>query len=301
MKKLTLLYVIMAAIAVSAPVFAQKANNVHDLILQADALQDDEKFTQAIEKYREVIKIDPANQRAQYQLALVLKTTGKSNEAIPILEKLAATPTAQAEVFDLLGEIYNEQKNYDKAGAIFLKGAKAYPQDQHAQLNLTNFYLQQKRYPEAETQAIIAIRLDTQDEDSQRAYALAVTAQNKKAQMLLAWCSFLILDPDGDNSAEAYQTVNKLLAVQGNSIGQLAEKLQTEFIRIGTTAEQEKSKDFFTTFYASYFYKLAQTSYMPTLARGISVTAHPENKEWLQTHSKEVNGLAMWISTAARS
>ncbi len=302
MKILTRPILLVAISLITTTAFGQMPTTVRNLILQADALQDEEKFPQAIEKYREVLKLDPANERAQFQLATVLKTTGKVNEALPILEKLAASPTAEVGVFEMLGGIYNDNKEYDKAGAIYLKGADGYPEEQKPQLNLTNFYLQQKKYPEAEARAIAAIKIDPQDSDSQYAYAQALAAQKKNAQVL-AWVGFLILDPDGDKSAEAYKAIDKLLpavtppATDPNE--NLVTRLKWVFDAFGKSPAPI-TEAFFKAFYADYFYKLSQTNNMPTLARGISITAHPENKEWLRTHSAEVNALAMWVNSVPR-
>lgn len=294
--------ILLAAVSLSTlTALGQMPTAVRNLILQADALQDEEKYPQAIDKYREVLKLDPANERAQFQLATVLKTTGKTNEALPILEKLAASPTAEVGIFDMLGGIYNEAKEYDKAGAIYLKGADNYPEEQKPQLNLTNFYLQQKKYPEAEARAIAAIKIDPQDSDSQYAYAQAVTAQNKNTQALLAWISFLILDPDGDRATEAFKTVEKLLpaaaTTTGGTIEDLAAQLKVAFESISKAGTNDT---FFKNFYADYFYKLSQTSNMPTFVRGISLSARPANKEWLRTHGTEVNALAMWVNSVPR-
>ena len=303
MKIFTRPFLLSAICLLSLNAFSQTPTAVRNLILQADALQDDEKYPEAIAKYREVLKADPANERAQFQLATVLKTTGKTNEALPILEKLAASPMAEVGVFDMLGGIYNEAKEYDKAGAAYLKGADGYPEEQKPQLNLTNFYLQQKKYPEAEARAIAAIKIDPQDSDSQYAYAQAVTAQNKNTQALLVWISFLILDPDGDRATAAFKTVERLLPAAPNATGdaneQLAAQLKAAFENMGKTTASA-TDTFFKSFYVDYFYKLSQTNNIPTFARGISLSARPANKEWLAAHSKEVNQLAMWVNTVPR-
>ncbi len=272
--------------------------------MQAGDLHDSDKNTEAVAKYREALKLDPENARAQYELSATLSGMGKADEAIAILEKLVASPGSSAEAYDLLAGLYNEAKNNDRATVYYARGSAAFPGDQKLNFDAANFYLQQKKYAEAEASAIAAIKLDPQDSDSQRIYALAVTAQNKNANALLAWCSYLILNPDGDDSAEAFKSVEKLLPANQSATGdaneQLAANLEAAFNRIGLAAPQGNDA-FFRNFYANYFAKLAPTNNMPTLARGISVTAHPENKEWLRTHSKEVNDLAMWINSVPRS
>ena len=171
MKFLTRSFLPAAICLLTITAFGQTPTAVRNLIVQADAFQDDEKYPEAIAKYNEALKLDPTNERAEFALATVLKTMGKTNEATPLLEKLAALPTADVKVFNMLGGIYIEAKDYDKAGAIYLKAANEYPEDQKAQLNLTNFYLQQKKYAEAEKSATAAIKIDPQDSDSQLAYA----------------------------------------------------------------------------------------------------------------------------------
>ena len=90
MKNLIKLLFVFAVIGVNASVsFSQDTTGVKALIHQGIALNDSGKYSAAIDKYKAALKIDPANPQAQYEMSYTLSASGRPDEAIPLLEKLA--------------------------------------------------------------------------------------------------------------------------------------------------------------------------------------------------------------------
>ncbi len=117
----------------------------------------------------------------------------------------------KADGYDLLGNIFDDDHQSDKAIEYYKEGIKANPQYQRFYFNVGITYLRQKKYAEAEAYAIDAIKLDPKHASSQRVYALATYGQDKRVESLLAWCSFLLLEPQTKRTEEAFLLCSKLL------------------------------------------------------------------------------------------
>ncbi|BAU52017.1 tetratricopeptide repeat protein [Mucilaginibacter gotjawali] len=205
-----LLVLIVFSLAGSSVAFSQDQPDAKSLINEGIALNDSGKYVAAIEKYKAALKIDPENLQVQYEMSYTLFSSGRGDDAIPLLEKVAPS-NRYAEAYDLLASIYDDKKDFEKSIAYYQQGIIAFPDYQRLRFNLAVSYLRQKRYPEAEQAAIKAIQLDPKHASSQRAYALAMYHQNRGAASIMAFCSFLMLEPQTKRSAEAYQYVQSII------------------------------------------------------------------------------------------
>ena len=195
--------------AFSSHVFSQNKDDAVALVKQGVALHDEGKYPEAIAKYQEALKIDPDNINTQYELSYTMCRSGKAKEAIPYLEKLVAS-NKMAQAYDLLGSTYDDENQFDKAETCYKAGIKAFPDFQRLRFNLALAYLRQKRYADAETYAIEAIKLEPKHASSQRTYALAALGQNKRLCAMMAFCNFLLLEPQTKRSTEAYEYIDKI-------------------------------------------------------------------------------------------
>ncbi|SDE12896.1 Tetratricopeptide repeat-containing protein [Mucilaginibacter pineti] len=331
-----LLLILFSAFSVVA--FGQGNNDAQALIKEGVALHDAGKYDDAIAKYNAAIKIDPENPSAHYELAFTLFTAGKGKEAIPILEKLIQINPKSGGAYDLLGSIYDDDKQPDKAIDYYKKGVKADPEYQRLYFNLGILYLRQGKNAEAEANAIDAIKLDPKHASSQRVYALATYNQQKLGASLLAWCSFLILEPQTQRSVEAYKFVQNILNHGIKKTGEksvtltLSQKdvdgpnlLLPTAILAATTDKTGLSKTdsltlqlksvfgisdnfgaksadaFYKSFYSDYFKKLAATDNMEAFVRLISLTANKEeNLQWFKDNGAKLSALDAWVTTTKR-
>ena len=310
-----LLFFLLAIVGTTT--FAQNNNDASSLIKEGVQLNNDRKYSEAIEKYNQALKIDPENLYADYQLAYSLFALNKGKEAIPYLEKvIKANSPINAAAYDLLGNIYDKDNQTEKAIEAYKEGIKLKPDYQRLYYNLGLVYFRVKRYAEAEKYAIEAIKLDPKHASSQRMYALVTFHQNKRVPALLGLCSFILLEPNTQRTAEAYNNIQHILQSgvlkDGNTItsvspqeaketatlktlnmiitkavlsGQtkrligmdlLEYELKTIFISVEQLSEKKAGKDFFDKFFVDYFYKLAQSDNMPAFARLVSSSANKE-------------------------
>src|ERR1700754_4203685 len=87
--------------------FCAKAqdNSAGDLVKQGVELHNQGKYAEAIEKYKEVLKADPGNTQANYQMGFSLFTSGKGMDGVPFVEKAIKNSNTQsfaASGYDLL-------------------------------------------------------------------------------------------------------------------------------------------------------------------------------------------------------
>jgi len=174
-------------------------------------LHDEGKYAEAIEKYKQALKLDPNNENAAYELAFSLYSSKNGKDAIPYLEKLAKSPSKMsAGACDLLGSIYDDDHKPDKAIAYYKKGLAADNTYQRLHYNLGIAYLRQNKYSEAEAYAVNALKLDPNHAGSHWLYAMINFNQNKKGPALIAFCNFLLLEPQTPRAQEAYPYLDKI-------------------------------------------------------------------------------------------
>lgn len=276
---------------------------------------------------------------ANYKTALALVNGGKGAEGIPYLEKVIKAPSAYtAAAYSLLGGIYDKSNQPQKAIAVYQDGLKAYPTDQSLYFNLGIAYFRARQYTNAELAAIEAIKLDPKHANSQRLYGLVTFHQNKRVNALLAFCSFLLLEPSGPRSEEALTNMQSILkggvlkddgpgkvspadakqivganaalttviasaqAKKLTGLSLLEYQLKNIFILAGQSSAKKTDKTFFDKYYADYFYQLAQTNNMPAFIRLINSGADKAAyTQWQQEHAQQVADLDNWLKNTDRS
>jgi predicted Zn-dependent protease len=313
-------------------VFAQN-DDVNALIKQGIQLNSAHNYGGAIEKYKQVLSADPENAQANYQLAFTLAASGKGTEGIPYLNKVTkANGTLTGPAYELLGSIYDASKQPQQAIAAYKEGIKIKPDYQPLYFNLGLAYFRARQYADAELVAIEAIKLNPKHANSQRLYGLVTFHQNKRAAALLALCNFLLLEPDGPRSAEAYTNMQSILkggtlkaegktdaanialnktlsaAVATTNLRKyaspadlLAAQLKAIFVAVGQLSEKQTGNGFFRNYYASFFYKLAQTEHMSAFARLMDLSANKAaDTQWLQQNEDKRKALEAWVAAEER-
>lgn len=262
------------------------------------------------------------NPAADYKTALGLVNSGKGADAIPYLQKLVKTNSNYTNAaYSLLGSIYDQSNEPQKAIATYKEGLKVFPNDQSLNFNLGIAYFRDKQYALAELAAIEAIKIDAKHANSQRLYGLVAFHQNKRANALLAFCNFLLLEPNGDKTDEAITNMQSILkggvlkadgatsrlspadareneklngiisasisAGKGKRLtgdALMEYQLKTIFTRIGQLSASKPAKNFFDTFYADYFFKLAQSGNVPLFVKMLHTKSpDPALGNWIST------------------
>jgi len=194
----------------AALVSAQASQTAKDLVDQGVALNDAGKYTEAVEKYTEALKANPNDLHADYEMAYTLYSEGKGLDAIPFLEKITQSNDSKYESYELLGSIYDDNNQSDKAIDCYKKGIADNPKFERLYFNLGITYSREHKYAEAEDVDTIAIKLDPKHASVQREYGLVAYHLGKKAISVMAFCSFLLLEPNTDRSVTVYAYLNNI-------------------------------------------------------------------------------------------
>lgn len=326
----------------SITIFAQENQAAMALLKEGTALHDARKYPEAIAKYDEALKIDPKNSIVLYEKAFTLYASAKTDDALAILEKLVVSDKS-ARTYALLGNIYDERKDFNKAVSAYTKGVAVAPKDANLWYNLSVSYLIQKNHVQAEAAAIQAIKANPKHASSQRAYAMATYNEGKHINSILAWCNFLIMEPQTQRSIEALTYVKHMLyknikgntmTMGGNDESTKAQQMAIALSVTGGLAIAQKAasnngtsitpldsltiplqfilklavekKDpantvFFNKYYADFFGALANTEYLNSFFRYITISAfRNDNIAWLKEHQDNLKGLITWVNTTKR-
>jgi tetratricopeptide (TPR) repeat protein len=91
---------------------------------------------------------DPGDEAAAEQLTQLLLDENKADEAVQLLEGMAAH-SSSATIFDLLGDAYTQTHNYPKAEAAYRKAADLDPSEVNHLRGLAQTLLTEEKYPDA--------------------------------------------------------------------------------------------------------------------------------------------------------
>jgi predicted Zn-dependent protease len=331
-----LLAVLLSVFSLSAS--AQNRDAAKALVKEGITLHDAGKYDEAIAKYDEAIKADPGYSNGYYEKGFTLFSTGKGKDALPCLEKVLKLDPQSPGAYDMIGSIYDDDKQTDKAIEYFQKGLKIDSTYQRLYYNMAITYYRLGKYADAEVKAIKAIKLDPKHASSQRVYAMTTYSEDKRGVSLLAWCSFLLLEPQTKRAEVANDYIQKILNYGIKKTGEKSVTLSvstsdmegpnflmpmailtatsdkknltradslsltlTKLFEISDNFASKKGDTFYKTFFSDYFKKLAATDNMPAFSRYITLSTNKEeNLQWFKENDTKLSALDGWISTAKR-
>lgn len=132
------------------------------------------KEQQRIRKLEGLISDDQINMR--HLEATLLQLEEKPKQAIARLKQIEDLQVAhRPSLFNKLGELHQQLKQWDLAEKYYLKSLSTYPNSHNAHYGLANIYLEQKKYFEAAASAIASIKLIFHNPRAHFIYATALT------------------------------------------------------------------------------------------------------------------------------
>lgn len=212
MNKLLKITLSLSALVLTLPAIAQTNNDAHALVEDGIKLFDAGKYPEAIEKYQAALKIKPDDYQADYELGYTLYASGKPDEAIPYLEKILKSDKSKYETYEVLGSIYDDTSRPEKAIECYKAGIKEKPDFERLHFNLGLTYYRQKQFAEALDCATTALKLDPKHSSAHWLYGLAANAQNQQLGAVMAFCNFLILEPNSKRSVQVNGYINGILS-----------------------------------------------------------------------------------------
>ncbi|MCA8830893.1 tetratricopeptide repeat protein [Hymenobacter pini] len=108
-----------------------------ELVQQGVALHDQGKYDEAVLRYKEALKQDPANTTARYELALTCNVLGRNEEAVELCKQLLKQNyTPSAGFYSTYGNALDGLQQPKEAAKIYQEGLKRYPNDGGLHFNL---------------------------------------------------------------------------------------------------------------------------------------------------------------------
>lgn len=140
--------------------------------------------------------LDQYDTLAYFNAALAADKSGKPDEAIAMYQKCADVGYNGAQIYGLMAEIHEKQKNEKALLATVAEGRKKYPNNQSLILKELNYYLSNKKYDLAKTNLNAAIENDPKNELLY--FALGTVYENLKEddKALKAYEKAIELKPD---------------------------------------------------------------------------------------------------------
>ncbi|MBI5286420.1 MAG: tetratricopeptide repeat protein [Deltaproteobacteria bacterium] len=111
-------------IAKVTPEMAKKALKHQE---KGNMLDDEGKFSEAIEEYKKSLEYNPGDPATLFNLGVVYLKINKAKEAIPVFEKLVKISPDDFEAYNLLGLAYRGEKRETDAQKVWNKSLSINP------------------------------------------------------------------------------------------------------------------------------------------------------------------------------
>jgi len=103
----------------------------------------------ALKLLEKCIQINPKSDAAYYQMAQIVITNGDIKDGKKYLSKALSIDPQNIWYLTMLSGIYYQEKNLDSSIIFYEKAVKYFPEKENLQLNLGNLYSENKKYEKA--------------------------------------------------------------------------------------------------------------------------------------------------------
>lgn len=306
--------------------------NTDATIREGMYLYDKKNYTEAIEKYEKVLSINPTNERAMYELSLTYLAMDNYMEALKY-----STKVINANYQPLLLDAYNVKgaalaglQKYDDSIVLLNEAVKRCGDDYLLYYNLGLSYFKNGD----NNNAIIYLEKSIDEEigysESYYLYAYALSNQNRYIEAILAFDSFLLLEPDDERAKNVFLDMmdilqnkmldehiknmpkdvdfskikNALISVKKN-IYSVNEESEYLFFQESTKSilaelklmQKENSNGMFWDYLVPTFTDILNSGYFNTFCRYISAANYPSSLTWWKENQKQVEEFTTWFES----
>jgi antitoxin component YwqK of YwqJK toxin-antitoxin module len=173
-------------------------------------LHDQEKYDDAVNQYERVVANDPQFLRAQYEKAISLSASEKTDALRAHFEKLYGEKR-MAEypgLYTLYGSFLSDQKEYDRSAKIFREGEQYQPNSSNFLFNMAVLYIRKEEYQTAVDLLKRVIMLNPSHASAHYMLGLMAYENGKIVEGTLCMVSYLALAPDGRYAKDAILKLN---------------------------------------------------------------------------------------------
>lgn len=182
------------------------------LIKEGVALHDQGNYDAAISKYEEVLKENPNNVEALYEMSFSYSMKGDYRKALDVAYKGAQYKSRLLATFYLqIGNSLDQLGESAKSLEVYKAGIKLQPQNAMLHYNLAVTYINLNKPDDARKTVKQAIALNPEHPSSHLLLSTLWYQGGYKTPALLAACRFLVLEPRSQRSASALKTVQEVM------------------------------------------------------------------------------------------
>ena len=219
MKKLVF---ILSLLLMSNILFAQNKDEAEKLVTEGIAHNDKGDFDGAIARYDKALELDKDNLLALAEKAYTLLAQRKYDEAITWCKKAIEVHPGEKNlktVYVTYGNALDGLNKTDQSLAIYEEGIKLFPDYYQLYFNKGITLTSVKKYDESIASFQKSVLLNPKHGSSHNAIARISAFDNKRIPALLAYCRFLVVEPQGARAKENLQAVQKIMKGSAEQTG----------------------------------------------------------------------------------
>lgn len=206
-------YLVMAFSIFSLLAAAQENKDARQLVQEGIALHDKGNYEAAIEKYEDALKIDKDFFDAYYEKSYSLYSLGKTKECASlskdIIKKFPEHPSLNA-VYIQYGSALDDLGKPKDALEIYEEGIKKFPGEYLLHFNKALTLQKTGKNDEALEEYQFSLALKPLHSSS-NLYTGLLLHKTNKIPALLAYCTFLAIEPNTKRSKETFTLVQELM------------------------------------------------------------------------------------------
>ncbi len=237
-------------------VAAQNNADAERMVLEGIALHDKGDYDGAIKKYDEALKLDKNYFDAYYEKSYSLYALGKAKDCLnlskDIIKKFPEHPMLNA-VYIQYGSVLDDMGRPKDAIEVYDEGIKKFPNDYLLYFNKGLTFQKLGRVEEALIEYQHALKLKPLHSSSNYYTGMLLQGQNK-IPALLAYCTFLAIEPNSKRSKDGLVSINSIIGMnikkEGNN--------NTIFLDVSGFDKKKNPENNFST--VEFMFSLVSTS-----------------------------------------
>jgi tetratricopeptide (TPR) repeat protein len=209
--------ILLLMLCLQSVAFSQNPTDAKTLIEDGIAYHDKGDYEGALNKYNLALQLDKDNLLALHEKAYTLYTIKKYEEAIECCSTAISVHPRErrvAQVYVMLGNIYDDMKKTDKSIETYNEAIKMFPNEYLLHFNKGITLISIRKYDEAIACFKNALLINPDHPGSHNGLALSLENKNKRIPALLARCRFLSLEPKGERAKANLKSLENLITVK---------------------------------------------------------------------------------------
>jgi tetratricopeptide (TPR) repeat protein len=312
----------------------QGQENIDAVIRAGVYLHDKGDYKGAIEQYEKALSINPSSERTMYEMSMTYLEMSDFTNALKYSTKVINSnyKPLLLDAYNVKGSALAGLQKYADAIVLLKDALKKCGDDYLLHYNLGLSYFKNHDSENAIVYLEKSINEKVNYSESYFLYAYALSDQNRWIEALLAFDSFLLLDPDDERSKDVFADMmdilqNKLVAsdekpalVRNLDLNKVKNTLLTVknaipvdnkdnnnylYFQEATKsilaelklAQKEENQGMFWEYFVPTFIDILDSGYFDTFSRYISAAAYPESLAWWKANQKQVDEFTDWFES----